>query len=96
MTLEAARPVCLTPVPGKIMEMIMIILGGIEKHLKDNTVIARSHHIFMRGKSCFSNLISFYAKVTHPADQRTSVDVIFLDFSKALDIVYLSVQPTAV
>lgn len=33
------RPVSLTPVPGKIMEMMIIILGGIGKHLKDNTVI---------------------------------------------------------
>lgn len=87
------RPVRL--MPSKIMEMMMIILGGIEKHLKDNRVIGHSQHIFMRGKPCLSKLISFYAKVTHPADQKTSVDEILLDFSKALDIICLSVQPTA-
>lgn len=63
------RPVNLTPVPSKIMEMMIIILGGTEKHLKDNTVIRHSQHI-MRGKSCFSKLISFYAKVTHPVDKK--------------------------
>ncbi|TRZ09948.1 hypothetical protein HGM15179_017158 [Zosterops borbonicus] len=30
-----------------------------------------------------------------PVDQKTSVDVIFLDLIKALDIIYLSVEPTA-
>lgn len=88
------RPVSLTPVLGKIMEMMTVILGGIEKHLKDNTAIGHSQHI-VRGKSCFSKLNSFYAKVTHPVNPKTSVDVIFLDFSKALDIIDLSVQPTA-
>ena len=33
------RPVSLTSVPGKIIE---IILGVIEKHLKDNAVISQS------------------------------------------------------
>ena len=42
------RPVSLTSVPGKIMEKIM--LGVIEKHLKDNVVIGHSQHRFMRGK----------------------------------------------
>ncbi|KAJ7409009.1 hypothetical protein WISP_116997 [Willisornis vidua] len=41
---------------------MMIILGVIEKHVKDNTVIGHSQHGFTRGKSCLSNLISFYDK----------------------------------
>ncbi|KAJ7422637.1 hypothetical protein WISP_37002 [Willisornis vidua] len=69
------RPVSLTSVPGKVMEKI--ILGGIEKYLEDNAVICHSQHIFMRGKSCLSNLISFYDKATHLADQEKLVDVIF-------------------
>lgn len=44
----------LTSVPGKVMEKI--ILGGIEKHLKDNTIIGYSQHGVMRGKLCLSNL----------------------------------------
>ncbi|KAK4811903.1 hypothetical protein QYF61_017427, partial [Mycteria americana] len=42
------RPVSLTSVPGEIMEKI--ILGVIEKHLKDNTVIEQSQHLFMKGQ----------------------------------------------
>ncbi|KAJ7415280.1 RNA-directed DNA polymerase from mobile element jockey-like protein [Willisornis vidua] len=79
------RPVSLSSVPDKVMEKV--ILGCIEKHLKDNLVIGYSRQGFMRGKSCLSNLISFYDKVTHLADQGKPVDLIFLDFSKAFDTV---------
>lgn len=41
-------------VPDKVMEKV--ILGGIKKHLKDNTGIGHSQHDFMRVKSCLSNL----------------------------------------
>ncbi|KAJ7412702.1 hypothetical protein BTVI_45651 [Pitangus sulphuratus] len=79
------RPVSLTSVPGKIMEKI--ILGGIEKQLKDNAVMGHSQHSFKRGKSCLSNLISLYENITHVVDQGKPADVIFLDFSKAFDTV---------
>ncbi|KAJ7412859.1 RNA-directed DNA polymerase from mobile element jockey-like protein [Willisornis vidua] len=69
------RPVSLTSVPSKVMEKI--ILGGVEKHLEDNMLIGHSQHGCMRGKSCLSNLISFYDKVTHTADQVKPCDVIF-------------------
>ncbi|KAJ7400673.1 rna-directed dna polymerase from mobile element jockey-like [Pitangus sulphuratus] len=67
--------------------MEKIILGDIEKHLKNNAVINHSQHGFMKGKSCSSNLISVYDKVTCLNDQGKPVDVIFLDFSKAFDTV---------
>ncbi|KAJ7421586.1 hypothetical protein BTVI_17703 [Pitangus sulphuratus] len=67
--------------------MEKIILGGIEEHLKDNTVISHSQGSFTRGKSCLLNMISFYEKVTHLVDQGKPVNVIFLDFSNAFDTV---------
>ncbi|KAK4807228.1 hypothetical protein QYF61_024348 [Mycteria americana] len=79
------RPVSLTSVPGKIMEKI--ILGATERHLKNNAILRHSQHGFTKGKSCLSNLISFYDKVTRLVDEGKAVDVVFLDFSEAFDTV---------
>ena len=73
----------------KIMEKIMLELG--EKHLKDNTVIGQSPHGFTSRRSCLTNLISFYDKITQLVDQRKTVSVIFLDFSKAFDAISYSI-----
>ncbi|KAJ7419757.1 hypothetical protein BTVI_24237 [Pitangus sulphuratus] len=79
------RPASLTAVLGKVIENI--IVGGIGKQRKDNGVIVHSQYGFVRGKSFLSNLISFYDKVIHLADQGKPIDAIFLDFSKAFNIV---------
>jgi len=44
-----------------------------------------SQHVFMKGRSCSTNLISFYDKVTHLVDEGKAVGVMYLDFSKAFD-----------
>jgi len=67
------QSVSLSSVSGKIMEKI--ILGVLEKHFKENAVIGQSQHGFMKGKSCHTNLISFYDKVTHLVDKWKAVDV---------------------
>ncbi|PKU41251.1 rna-directed dna polymerase from mobile element jockey-like [Limosa lapponica baueri] len=56
------RPVSLTSVPGKGMEQI--ILSVIMQPMKDKQTTRPSQHGFMRGRSCLTNLISFYDKVT--------------------------------
>ncbi|KAK4825967.1 hypothetical protein QYF61_003536 [Mycteria americana] len=61
------RFVSLTSVPGKITEKI--IQGTIERHLKNNAVIRHSQHGFTKGKSCLTNLMSFYDKVTRLVDE---------------------------
>lgn len=48
---------------------------------------SHSQHDFMGGKSCSSNLISFYDRVTHLVDQGQPVDVILLDFSLVVESV---------
>ena len=52
--------------------------------LKVNQGIRPSQHGFMNGRSCFTNLISFYDKVTHLMDEDKAVK---LDFSKVFDTV---------
>jgi len=69
-------------VPGKIVEKIM--LGAIERHLKNNEVIRHSQHV---GKSCLTNLMSFCDKVTRLVSEGMVVDIVFMGFRKAFGTV---------
>ena len=64
-----------------------IILSAITQHVQDNQRIRPSQHEFRKGKSCLTNLISFYDWVTRLVDEGKPVDVVYLDFSKAFDTV---------
>ena len=46
-----------------------------------------SQHGFMKGKSCLTNLSSFYDQVTHLVDEGKAVDAVYLDFNKTFDTV---------
>ncbi|KAK4818083.1 hypothetical protein QYF61_005660 [Mycteria americana] len=83
------RPVSLTSVLGKLMEQI--ILSAITRHVGNNQGIKPSQHGFKKGRSCLTNLISFYDKVTRLVDEGKAVDVVYLDFSKAFDTVSHSI-----
>ncbi len=50
-----------------------------------------SKNRFMKGRSCLTNLISFYDLVTRLVDEGKAVDVVYLDFSKAFDTVSHSI-----
>ncbi|NXA89439.1 RTJK polymerase, partial [Melanocharis versteri] len=83
------RPVSLTSVPGKVMEQF--ILSAITQHLQDGQGIRPSQHGFRRGRSCLTNLVSFYDQVTRLVDAGKAVDVVYLDLSKAFDTVSHSI-----
>ncbi|KAK4811295.1 hypothetical protein QYF61_023347 [Mycteria americana] len=83
------RPVSLTSVPGKIMERF--ILSALNRHVQANQGIRPSQHGFRKGRSCLTNLISSYDKVTRLVDEGKAVDVIYLDFSKAFGTVSHSI-----
>ncbi|KAK4827593.1 hypothetical protein QYF61_019495 [Mycteria americana] len=58
---------------------------------EDNQVIRPSPHGFTKGRSCLTNLISFYDKMTHLVDEGKAVGVVYMDFSKAFDTVSHSI-----
>ncbi|KAK4829399.1 hypothetical protein QYF61_003880 [Mycteria americana] len=87
--LGSYRPVSLTWVLREVMEQI--ILSAITRHIQDNQVIRPSQHGFMKGRSCLTNLISFYDKVIRLVGEGKAVDVDYLDFSKAFDTVSHSI-----
>ena len=51
--------------------------------------IRPSQHGFMKG--CLLNLISFYDQVTHLVDEGKVAAIVYLDFSKAFDMISHSV-----
>ena len=71
--------------------MQQIILSAITQHIQDNQAIRPSQHGFLKGRSCSTNQISFYDKVTRLMDEGKAVDVVYLDFSKAFDTVSHSI-----
>ncbi|NXU52090.1 LIN1 transcriptase, partial [Turnix velox] len=86
------RPVSLTCIPGKEMEQL--ILGTISRHIKDKQVIRGSQHSFTKGKSCLTNLITFYEHITKWVDDGKGVDEVYLHFSKASDTISHSILAT--
>ncbi|KAK4824681.1 hypothetical protein QYF61_017405 [Mycteria americana] len=68
------RPVSLTSVLGKLMEQI--ILSAIARHVENNQGIKPSQHGFRKGRSCLTNLISFYDKTSVKAFDAVSHSIL--------------------
>lgn len=75
----------MTLISGKVKEQV--ILEIMSKHIKDKKVISSSQYVFMKERSGLTNLIAFYNEMIHLADQGRTVDVVYLDFSKAFSSV---------
>lgn len=63
--------------------MEKIILGTTERHFKSNAIIRSGQHGVIKGKSCLTDFISFYDKVTCLMDEGNIAGVVFLDLHKA-------------
>ncbi|CAM5084930.1 unnamed protein product [Eretmochelys imbricata] len=74
--------------------MEQIFKESILKHLEERKVIRNSQHGFTKGKSCPTNLIAFYDKITGSVDEGIAVVVLFLDFRKVFDTVSHSILPS--
>ena len=80
---ENHRPVSLTCTVCKLMESI--IREKITDHLNFNSLLNKSQHGFMKSRSCQTNLLEFMDFVTEKIDNGESVDIVYLDYSKAFD-----------
>ena len=54
-------------------------------HLSQNRLINESQHGFRHQKSCLTNFLEYLKYVVNQIDAEDPVDVIYLDFHKALD-----------
>ena len=79
------RPVSLTSVVCKLLEGL--IKDELVGHLEGHNLISPSQHGFRKKKSCVSNLLEYLDKVSELLYLGEPVDVVYLDFRKAFDLV---------
>ena len=66
-------------------------MNEITRHVRDNQGIRPSQHRPIKGRSCLTNLISFYNQVTCLVDEGKAVDVVHFVLSKAFDAISHSI-----
>ena len=79
------RPVSLTSVPSKVLESL--IRDKIIQHMSESGLLHPAQHGFLPRRSCATQLIEVLEDWNRALDAGESVDVAYLDFSKAFDSV---------
>ena len=79
------RPISLTSAICKVMEAVM--KDKIMTHLECNDLLSPHQHGFRSGRSCTTQLLEALDLWTQAIEGGQSMDVIYLDFSKAFDSV---------
>ena len=77
------RPVALTSHLIKVFEKV--IRKRIVDFMNEFSLFNKSQHGFRGGRSCLSQLLEHFDKITSLLEQGYGVDVIYLDFAKAFD-----------
>ena len=68
--------------------MESLLKDVIVEHLNENNLIFSSQHGFVKNRSCLTNLLEYLETLQDLVDKGNSVDVAYLDFSKAFDKVH--------
>lgn len=79
------RQISLTSIPCKCMEKI--IAKELTEFLLANNILKNNQHGFLPGRSTVTNLLQCVDLWTKALDKNQPVDVIYLDFKKAFDLV---------
>jgi hypothetical protein len=79
------RPISLTAIIGKVMENL--VKSPMVNYLSRYDLISKNQHGFVRKKSCMTNLLETLDIITEVVNRGFSIDLIFLDFAKAFDMV---------
>ena len=79
------RPISLTCILCKVMESI--IRDAMIEFLLKNKLICECQHGFLPGRSTLTNLLEYLETLTRLIDEGHAVDVLYLDFRKAFDVV---------
>ena len=77
------RPISLTSVICKVLERI--IRKEVFSFLNQKGCLNSTQHGFRPGCSCLSVLLDVFYNIMHMLDSNSSVDMVYLDFSKAFD-----------
>ena len=78
-------PISLTCILCKIMEGL--VRDAMIEFLISNNLICSSQHGFLPGRSTLTNLLEYLETLTRLVDEGHQVDVLYLDFKKAFDVV---------
>ena len=79
------RPVSLTSQVCKVLESV--VRRYIIDHINENNLMSEAQHGFREGRSCLTNLLETLEAWTQIIEDGDGVDVAYLDFRKAFDLV---------
>ena len=79
------RPISLTCILCKVMESVL--RDAVIEFLLANNLICSAQHGFLPGRSTLTNLLEYLETLTKLVDEGQAVDVLYLDFRKAFDVV---------
>lgn len=83
------RPIALTSHLIKIFEKV--IRNALVSYLEKYNLLNMSQHGFRIGRSCISQLLEHFDKITRLLEEGHDVDIVYVDFAKAFDKVDINI-----